>query len=239
MYFVVNESMSPSEDLEISFAETGTVVRVNHETGLYERVDAKDGRFPWKFDAAGAEIFIVGERPETEAAPTVTSGLKVESDVIKDGWTLTPLRRHYAGKSDFVVEDVKAEPVPVSLGDWRTNLGYDFCGVALYRNEFESAGGEAELDLGAVCHACAVRLNGEPLPDRFAGPFRWRVRLRRGRNTIEVKVANTLANAISDPRVRNRIARDFPPRSVFDVRQSEYDRSNLKSGLIGPVTIWR
>ena len=238
MYFVVNESMSPSEDLEISFAETGTVVRVNHETGLYERVDAKDGRFPWKFDAAGAEIFIVGERPEAEAAPTVTSGLKVESEVIKEGWTLTPLRRHYAGKSDFVVENVKAEPMPVSLGDWREKLGYDFCGVALYRNEFESTGGEAVLDLGAVCHASSVRLNGEQLPDRFAGPFRWRVCLRKGKNTIEVKVANTLASAISDPRVRDRIARDFPPRSVFDVRQAEYDRSNLRSGLVGPVTIW-
>ena len=40
--------------------------------------------------------------------------------------------------------------------------------------------------------------------------------------------------------VTNRflLRRDFPPRSVFDMRQSEYDRCNMQSGLAGPVAIW-
>ena len=236
MYLVVNESIYPSEILEIEFPEKSRISRVNHETGLYEQVKSDNGSFSWKFDAAGAEMFVTGAEPEAEAAPPKASAA-ADVQKIADGWTIKPLRRHSAGKADFVVEDMDAAPAPVALGDWGSVLGYDFSGTALYANEFYSEGGEATLNLGRVNHACSVRLNGELLPERFAGPFRWDVRLRKGRNVIEVKVANTLANAIADGRVRDRIARDFPPRSPYDARQAEFDRRSQPSGLFGPVTL--
>lgn len=235
MYLLVNELMSPTDELEISLAETGQVVRVNQDTGLYERVESIGGRFRWKFDAAGAELFIVGETPEAE--PRRAFAVKSEAVPLKEGWTMTPLRRHYVGKDDFVSEDIKASPEPAAPGDWGEALGHDFSGVVLYRNEFESEGGEAELNLGRVCWTCSAWLNGERLPDRFAGPFKWQVRLKKGVNTLEVKVANTLANAVADGKVRDRVAREFPPRGAYEARQAEFDRHNLESGLLGPVTL--
>ena len=236
LYFLANEAMSPTEDVEISLPERGEIVHVNPESGRFERIDSKDGRFTWRFAPAGADIFLVGVPAETAGTPPAPRAGSPRQ--LKEGWTMRPLRRHFVGKDDFEIETCSRAAKPVALGDWREELGYDFSGVALYRNVFKAKEeGEAELDLGNVCHACAVWLNGERLPDRFAKPFRWKVRLRKGENVLEVRVANTLANAVHDPKVRDRVARAFPPRSVYDVRQAVYDGENQSSGLFGPVIL--
>ena len=235
LYFLANEAMSPTEDVEIAFPERGEIVHVNAESGRYERIASEGGRFTWRFAPAGADVFLVGVPAEGEPEPR--AGGARAPRTLKDGWTLQPLRRHFAGKNDLEIETLAREPKPVALGDWRNELGYGFSGVARYRNAFTAEEGEAELDLGAVCHACAVRLNGERLPERFVGPFKWKVHLRKGENVLEVTVANTLANAVYDPKVRDRIARAFPPRSVYDRRQAVYDGENQSSGLVGPVVL--
>ena len=83
---------------------------------------------------------------------------------------------------------------------------------------------------------CDARLNGKALGPRFFGPYRWRVKTAKGRNVLEVTVANMLCNALGD-NVRDRIARDFPPRSGYDIRQRTFDHENNESGLFGPVTL--
>ena len=151
---------------------------------------------------------------------------------------MKPLVRHKAGKSDFEIAPVAdAQERPTDLSDWRRTLGDDFSGKVLYRVEFDCAeAAERWLDLGVVKWCCDARLNGQPLGARFFGPYRWRVKTAKGRNVLEVTVANMLCNALGDE-VRDRIARDFPPRSGYDIRQRAFDRENHESGLFGPVTL--
>ena len=49
-------------------------------------------------------------------------------------------------------------------------------------------------------------------------------------------MANLLVNALNE-REHVRIARDYPPDSVYNSKQIEYDRSFQSSGLFGPVRI--
>lgn len=152
---------------------------------------------------------------------------------------MRPVARHLAGERELEIHVPDAVPTATKLGDWRTELGYDFSGKVLYVNDFDAVAGDVQLDLGMVKWACSVKLNGVELPAKFIRPFRWTVPLKAGRKVLEATVANTLANAVSPDAVRDRIARDSPPRSVYDVRQTLYDRENQESGLFGPVTISR
>ena len=74
------------------------------------------------------------------------------------------------------------------------------------------------------------------LGGRFFGPFQWPVTLRKGRNVLEVTVANLLANQVGSDTVRNRILRDFQPNGRYDSFMRPFDRKNHESGLFGPVT---
>ncbi len=64
--------------------------------------------------------------------------------------------------------------------------------VALGANDLE---GEVWLDLGQVLAAAEVVVNGEPAGVRLARPFKFELTglLEEGANTIEVRVANTIA----------------------------------------------
>ena len=80
-------------------------------------------------------------------------------------------------------------------------------------------------------------MNGKALPGRFFGPFRWEIELKPGENLLEVTVANMLANAVTEPKMRTRVTAKYPPSPTYEPRQSAYDLENHESGLIGPVTL--
>ena len=82
-----------------------------------------------------------------------------------------------------------------------------------------------------------MRLNGEDLGNRFFGPFRWNATLAKGRNVLEVTVANLLSTLLGYRAVRARIAADYPPCSGYESRQAPGDLQNRESGLFGPVRI--
>jgi hypothetical protein len=82
-----------------------------------------------------------------------------------------------------------------------------------------------------------VKLNGRELPAKFFGPFVWEVETKAGENVLEVTVANVLANAVSDPEKRVKVAAKYPPSSNYDPKQQTWDRENHESGLMGPVVL--
>lgn len=235
MYFLANETEHPTETLEIAFDEKGPVSWCDPESGSLVAVDATDGAFTWEFGPAGSAVFLVGAEPELPVRPKRTADGKRAFTLSE--WTIRPLTQHLAGRDDIEIRSRTDAPVPVKLGDWRPVLGYDFSGSALYRTAFESEGGAAVIDLGNVGWACSATLNGKRLPPKYIRPFRWDVDLEKGTNVLEVTVANTLANALAPREVRDRIARDFPPRSGYDRRQAVYDQENRESGLFGPVMV--
>ena len=240
LYFLVNESPYLVPELEVELGGAEGVVRADPSTGRFVEVDAQKGnRFRWSFPPYGSGIFITGAKADEAAEPCFDYGIALENvHCITNGWTMTPLVRHKAGVEDFEIAPVAdAREYPSDLSDWRRTLGDGFSGKVLYRVEFDCAEEEERwLDLGAVKWCCDARLNGQALGARFFGPYRWRVKTAKGRNVLEVTVANMLCNALGDE-VRDRIARDFPPRSGYDSRQRPFDRDSNESGLFGPVTL--
>ena len=230
IYLVMNESVDP-RPVTIFFPENGAAVRYDAENDRFE-LASDSGRLFRRFGGGEAAIFITGDVPHAER-PVAYVGKRVE---ISDGWTLKKLVSHVAGDSDFEIKSCDGEACPAALGDWRPSLGVDFSGKALYRVEFDSpAEGRAKLDLGDVKWCAAVRLNGKDCGARFFGPFVWNVEVRKGKNVLEVTVANLLANQTGDESLRDRVMRDFPPSSPYDVKQRVFDRENHDSGLYGPV----
>ena len=80
-------------------------------------------------------------------------------------------------------------------------------------------------------------MNGKDIGARFFGPFRWPVKIKTGRNVLEVTVANLLANQLGDDAIRDRILRDWQPNGNYDRFQRPFDKLNHESGLFGPVTL--
>ena len=231
IWFVMNEDME-DRAVELDFPERGAVVRYDPERDMFEFASA-DGKVRRTFHGGETAIYVTG------AVPPAAAPMRFDGPVtpIDSGWTLRALVSHVAGAADFETRPCSGEAAPVALGDWRGVLGGTFSGKALYRVEFDSeAEGDALLDLGEVKWCASVRLNGVDLGSRFFGPFRWQVALKKGRNVLEVTVANLLVNQVGDDAIRDRILGEFRPNGKYDRFQRPFDRLNHESGLFGPVT---
>ena len=233
IYLTVNESAGP-RPLTIDFRTDLPVARYDPETDRTFAVPVRDGRLDWTFGPFGSAIFVVGQEPELPRPP-VRERVVAE---LKDGWTIRRLVSHEAGDSDFVVRSLDEQPVAANLGDWRELVGEAFCGQAVYRIEFDSeTAREASVDLGKVCWCAGIRLNGRDLGKRFFGPFVWDVKLEKGRNVLEVTVANLLSSLLGDRAIRSRLAAAYPPSLAYEPHQGPSDLQNREGGLFGPVLI--
>ena len=233
IYLLVNEN-SGAQYVTLDFSGQGTVARYDAERGRLVGVPSQGGRVGWRFEGCGSAIFVTAAEPEEPAPRRFGRVLRT----LKDGWTLRRLVSHEAGPDDLIVRRIDEPAAPASLGDWRPALGETFSGQVAYRVEFESdRAREVEIDLGRVCWCAGIALNGVDCGKRFFGPFTWRVRLEKGRNVLEVTVANLLSTLLGDRAVRSRIAADYPPSDNYEPRQSSADLQNRESGLFGPVVI--
>ena len=126
----------------------------------------------------------------------------------------------------------------MQLGDWRPVFGDGFSGKVVYRAEFDSPlVGKVKINLGSVKWCASLNVNGKDCGARFFGPFVWETEVKAGKNVIEVTVANLLANQTGEVALRDRVMREFPPKSPYDRQQRIFDRENHDSGLYGPVVL--
>ncbi len=140
-----------------------------------------------------------------------------------------------AGPWSLRLEPVEGPPgerqLP-ELVDFAAAPGLDaFSGTAVYRTEFQWDGATAALlDLGRVHEISEVALNGKPLGVRWWGRHRYSTAdaLRRGRNTLEVKVTNLAFNYC-------RSLKHSATCSYWVNRSGR--KEPLPSGLIGPVRL--
>ena len=233
LYFVVNESRHDA-DVRIAFGEAGPVVLADPGSGDYLGVERGEDGVEWEFESFGSALFVIGAKADRPAAPKPGRILRE----LSEGWTVRRLATHALGEEGFEISGPDGDAAPCAPGDWRSIFGESFSGKAQYTCRFRhDQDEEAWLDLGRVAWACSARLNGEELPPKFFGPFRWRVKLCEGENVLEVTVANLLANAVSDPVARARFSAKYPPNPSYEERQVEYDRENHEGGLMGPVRI--
>ncbi len=132
----------------------------------------------------------------------------------------------YAGAA--IPEPVKVETGPGQLltGDWSDQGLGSYSGAVVYRQTFalpaEPVGQKLVLDLGRVDATASVKVNGEEAGIRAWAPYRFDITslVRAGENSLEIKVANALAN---------HYEAYTPAVHVYEWQ--------TESGLFGPVRI--
>ncbi len=129
-------------------------------------------------------------------------------------------------------------PGPLSvdtLASWDDWGLAGFSGGALYSTSWEWPVSEQEgdvwLDLGDVRMVAEVWLNGVHLGVRLWAPYRFCVtdKLEEGSNRLDVRVVNTLANAIA--------ASYGDSEDAVKRGSASFEPETLRSGLLGPVQL--
>ncbi len=142
-------------------------------------------------------------------------------------------------------------PLPVELSQlvsWTElpdSAARNFSGSARYSAKFSLPGilsGEYLLDLGKVCESAHVWINGQDAGILWSIPFSTRIRkfLKQGPNTIEIEVANLMANRIRQLDQHKVTWRNYHEINFVNIDYKPFDAASWKpmtSGLLGPVTI--
>lgn len=132
---------------------------------------------------------------------------------------------------------------PTHLGTWGDFELGEFCGTIAYEYSFtvaaEYLGEEVFLDLGEVCYAARVVLNGTELAPCLWRPYVLEVghQLREHDNLLRVEVSNTLANQVASPLAVEEAQRKGWFNTYYE-RSLPMMRESLRSGLIGPVRLY-
>jgi hypothetical protein len=133
----------------------------------------------------------------------------------------------------------------VSWTDLPDPAAQNFSGTATYTATFELSGnlaGEYLLDLGRVCESARVRVNGQDAGILWSIPFTTRIGkfLKSGTNTIEIEVANLMANRIRQMDQQKVQWRNYHEINFVNIEYKPFDASGWKpmnSGLLGPVRL--
>ena len=240
LYFVMNisgQTITGTFEAE----ENSPVARCDAEQGKLFRVPgASNGNWCYEFAPYTMTAFLVGPSAENAAEPERIPGETVVQ--LDDSWQMCPVLRFKVGDHDYEQTELKDSPwYGCKTGDWCPVLGEDFSGDVVYRKEFilSDISGISFLDLGNVKYAAEVTLNGISLGRRIYSPFVFSVggALKEGTNVLEVKVTNTLANAISPERVKKLWNSYFDLPSPYEDLQRSFEKESFESGLIGPVSL--
>jgi hypothetical protein len=126
----------------------------------------------------------------------------------KEALTITgPWKVTYEAKHQPVMEYPVTPPAEFSTGmdkpleDWQAWVPAKFSGLLEYANTITVDKVEPR-DLGKVCHAAEVWVNGQPCGARLWGPYVFDIgkAMRPGNNEIRVRVANLVNNSYGDLR---------------------------------------
>lgn len=203
-----------------------------------------EGLFPWWVDVLSGEIRPLPEFTQVKGGTT----LPLELDAWGSGFVFWDTKAHRAtGKNvptwtavqdlstgwqaTFTAMDGRAtfQHDFASLEDWsKVEQTKYFSGRARYTKTFYAeADAEYDLDLGPVMMA-KVKVNDQPQGGVWAPPYRVKVKVKKGENTLEVDVVNTWNNAL----VGDRDQRFWAP--INGIKSTSPLQS---SGLIGPVRL--
>jgi hypothetical protein len=236
LYFVYNNSAETSI-FTLSPKERFPVARCDSETGRLEAIRGTHGVWGYDIPPYRMEVFLVGKAAANAEKPQlVPETVKL---TLTDGWKMRPVRRISVGKDDFVEETLRGGAKRGKLGDWAALVGSEYSGDIVYTIDFQAPRGARYLDLGKVGYCAEVKLNGKALGTRLFEPYWFALgeALQKGTNHLEVRVTNTLANAILAKGVWERWKKELPYEWPYEVMERDYEKESIPSGLFGPVTI--
>lgn len=128
------------------------------------------------------------------------------------------------------------------LFDWSTSENEQikyYSGTAVYKKDFVWKGKNSDkiwIDLGSIANLAEVTINGEDCGTIWTFPYRTDISktLKKGKNTIVIKITNTWANRlIGDQKLpeKERLTWTTAPYRLVE------SENLLKAGLLGPVRI--
>lgn len=237
IYFVSNQS-DANRAVDLSLRVAGRIPELwDPLTGQVRTASSwqtKDGRtyLPLHLDPHGSVFIVLGKPAD-----------KGHSD---DGPNWTFLRAVLQIEGPWMVGFDPAlggpnEPVTFKqLEDWSKHpepqIHY-YSGTATYTTRFDypcKPTGQTWLDLGRVCCVAQVSLNGTPCGTAWTWPYRVDITraIRKGTNTVEIRVTNTWANRlIGDSRL------DRSSRLTWTTAADRATGPLRPAGLLGPVRI--
>jgi hypothetical protein len=235
LYYVDNRK-ARAERLEARFRVTGKAPEIwRADTGgatpASYRQEGDEAVVPLELAPEDA-LFVVFRHPAAAAARTVAETRWVAAGQIAGGWDLAFQAERGAPATAHIAKlaSLTENPDP--------GIKY-FSGTVTYRTTFSAprgrkAGAPLMLDLGKVGDIAEVSVNGQQLGYAWKAPYRVDIgkAVRRGRNTLEVKVADLWVN---------RLIGDSQPgakKITFTNMPTYLPTAPLRpSGLIGPVAL--
>ena len=267
-YFIVNEADETIDATIHIDSEWGLPARLDPMTGecLWLPCDEESNTFEWTFEPFGSLLFCLTEANADDEDDDVLheddlDDVELDDDLddddqaeseqeistieLKKGWTLSPVTKHVISENGVDHVDMSEEsPIKLkALGDWQDVLGVDYSGEASYATTFKlpRKPKEAFLSLGKVNYVCTIIVNGIEVTKCCWPPYECAIPtdfLHAGQNQLEIRVSNTLANAINAPGVLETWKQRYPQqRDSYDKMERPFERESLPSGLFGPVTI--
>lgn len=198
--------------------ENGKVTRLGFSTG--------DGRInvPLEFGADDA-VFVVCSKSRVQAEKPGGRKPSGKQNLELNEWTL-----------QFPERTVKVDSLACFTSFDDEYLKY-FSGTCTYTTTvcLDKRPAAAVLDLGQVCDLCELIINGTYAGTLWRAPFRQDIGtlLRKGTNTIEVKVVNTWVN-----RLIGDTQPDCPEVTTYtSTKFYKADSPLQKAGLLGPAVL--
>lgn len=236
LYFITNRTPNPVRT-EARFRVTGRAPELWHaDTGSAApttyRFDGAQTIVPLDL-RAHQSVFVVFRTPASAPSAIVAQPAYRQAAAIDGAW-------------DVSFQPERGAPAAISLPalaslseNSEPGIKY-FSGVSTYTKSFElpvgaRRGAPLLIDLGVVGDLAEVRVNGRLAGTAWKAPYRLDIGryVRAGRNTLDIRVANTWVN---------RLIGDAQPDAQdvgFTTVPTFTPSAPLRpSGLIGPVTLW-
>jgi hypothetical protein len=145
-----------------------------------------------------------------------------------------------SNESWSVIKKDPPKEIITSKGDYKgldswVSWGLDrFTGYVDYYNTFNynGEGKEVEIDLGKVKHIAELWINDVNIGSKLWSPFVFNITkaIRKGSNTIKVKIGNLMINEMF-------LCIDKNPKLAESVDWDKPKLKDLESGMMGPVVI--
>ncbi|WDF74359.1 glycosyl hydrolase [Novosphingobium sp. KACC 22771] len=235
--FYLTNRLNRRETIEARFRVTGKAPWLWHaETGQSEPLSyrTEGGATIVPLDLAPRDAAFVVFR-QTATAPALTVAPTTPSEVasLDKGWSVS--FQSQRGAPDGSITLPALSPLNTSTDP---RIRY-FSGVATYRTSFAAPKGQRGklwLDLGTVGDLAEVSVNGKPVGAVWHAPYRLDIgdAIKRGTNSIEVKVANLWVN-----RLIGDAQPDVAQKITWTSQKTYGAAAPLRaSGLIGPVKLY-
>lgn len=238
VYFLSNQK-EEKRSFEASFRITGKIPQwynpVMDKTIVLNNWKIENGRTIPTISLAENESGFVIFKDKTEMASvkgTQNNSQFETVQILDENWELQ-FDSEYKGPKEVIKTN--------KIFDWSTSdndqIKY-YSGTVIYKKDFVWKGKDKEkfwLDLGTIANLAEVTVNGINCGTIWTFPYKADISeaLKKGKNTIEIKVTNTWANRLIGDEKLPKEERLTWTTAPFRLEGEPL----LKAGLLGPVTI--